>query len=148
VVTGAELACLPDGWQRCRAYLAGCDLHNHGYWWEAHYAWERIWRPADRKGALACFLKALIQVAGAHLLVRQGQLAQGTKLIEKALPNLKRATAPDHARPFMGLDVRSWQATLKAYYATLDPHDPVHQPATYPYLNLQSAGSEKKVVVE
>ncbi len=34
------------------AFLWGLDLFNHGYYWEAHEAWEGLWQVADRDGPL------------------------------------------------------------------------------------------------
>ena len=36
------------------AFLWGLDLFNHGYYWEAHEAWEGLWQGADRDGHCAC----------------------------------------------------------------------------------------------
>ena len=33
----------PDDWRACRDYLYGIDLFNHGFYWEAHEAWEGLW---------------------------------------------------------------------------------------------------------
>jgi hypothetical protein len=50
-------------WRECRQYLRGLDLFNHGYYWEAHEAWEVLWHAAGRSGPVADFIKALIQLA-------------------------------------------------------------------------------------
>ena len=54
-----------DHWQANRAYRYGIDLFNHGYYWEAHEAWEGLWHQCGRKGTTADFLKALIHLAAA-----------------------------------------------------------------------------------
>src|SRR5271165_4357968 len=38
------------------AFLWGLDLFNHGYYWEAHEAWEGLWQVADRDGPLRMLL--------------------------------------------------------------------------------------------
>jgi hypothetical protein len=53
----------PTRWRECRPYLRGLDLFNHGYYWEAHEAWESLWHAAGRTGPVAHFVKALIQLA-------------------------------------------------------------------------------------
>ncbi len=30
----------PEDWRSCPDYLYGIDLFNHGFYWEAHEAWE------------------------------------------------------------------------------------------------------------
>jgi hypothetical protein len=63
----------PADWRRSRDYLRGFDLFNHGYYWEAHEAWEGLWHAAGRTGLLADFLKGLIKLAAAGVKVRQGK---------------------------------------------------------------------------
>jgi hypothetical protein len=52
-------------WQTNRTYLLGIDLFNHGFYWEAHEAWEGLWHKSGRRGTDADFLKALIHLAAA-----------------------------------------------------------------------------------
>ena len=61
-----------DEWWRCEAYLWGIDLFNHGYYWEAHEAWEGLWHAAGRKGVMADFLKGLIKIAAAGVKAHEG----------------------------------------------------------------------------
>ena len=51
-------------WPECSAYLHGVDLFNHGYYWEAHEAWEGLWKATSRSTVLARFLQGLIQLSG------------------------------------------------------------------------------------
>src|SRR5262245_34075373 len=53
----------PAQWQTCRPYLRGIDLFNHGFYWEAHEAWEALWHATGRSGPVADFIKSLIQLA-------------------------------------------------------------------------------------
>jgi hypothetical protein len=64
-----------DNWSSCEAYLHGFDLFNHGYYWEAHEAWESCWHAAGRQGKTADFLKGLIKMAAAGVKHLQGQPA-------------------------------------------------------------------------
>ncbi|MER9007639.1 DUF309 domain-containing protein [Mesorhizobium sp. M0862] len=32
----------------------GIDLFNHGYYWEAHEAWEPLWQTANQALSSAC----------------------------------------------------------------------------------------------
>jgi predicted metal-dependent hydrolase len=61
-----------DNWRASRAFLRGVDLFNHGFYWEAHEAWEGLWHACGRKGAMADFLKGLIQLAAAGVKHREG----------------------------------------------------------------------------
>lgn len=51
----------------------GCELFNHGYYWEAHEAWEGIWQVAERGSPLRSFLKALILLSAAGVKSREGK---------------------------------------------------------------------------
>lgn len=66
----AEL--LVEDWPRCRAYLRGIDLFNHGYYWEAHEVWEALWHAAGRTGPVGEFLKGLIKLAAAGVKTLEG----------------------------------------------------------------------------
>ncbi|MCH7686501.1 MAG: DUF309 domain-containing protein [Planctomycetes bacterium] len=61
----------PNRWQTCRAYLYGVDLFNHGYYWEAHEAWEGLWHACGRTGPTGWFLKGLIKLAAAGVKARE-----------------------------------------------------------------------------
>jgi len=62
-----------DYWEKSRAYLHGIDLFNHGYYWEAHEAWEGLWHACGRLGLAADFMKGLIKLAAAGVKVREGK---------------------------------------------------------------------------
>jgi hypothetical protein len=62
----------PADWQTCHPYLYGIDLFNHGYYWEAHEAWESLWHAAGRTGPVADFLKGLIKLAAAGVKAAEG----------------------------------------------------------------------------
>ncbi len=55
----------PDRWQENETFLYAIDLFNHGYFWEAHEAWEALWHAVGRTGTEAKFLKGLIKIAAA-----------------------------------------------------------------------------------
>lgn len=57
------------------SYLFAIDLFNHGYYWEAHEEWERLWHRAGRTGPTADFLKGLIKMAAAGVKLREGRVA-------------------------------------------------------------------------
>jgi uncharacterized protein len=70
----AEVAPTPQpaqGWAAGEAYLFGFDLFNHGYYWEAHEAWEALWHAAGRAGPVAALLNGLILLAAAGVKARE-----------------------------------------------------------------------------
>lgn len=93
-------------WAVCVPYLHALDLFNHGYYWEAHEAWEALWQACGRHGPLADFLKALIKLAAAGVKVREGVLAgvrshgsRAADLFERVAQSLEPGQ-----RRFLGLD--------------------------------------------
>lgn len=51
----------------------GIDLFNHGYYWEAHEAWEPLWHAAKRSAQHRLFFKGLILLAAAGVKIREGK---------------------------------------------------------------------------
>ena len=97
----------PEDWRACGDYLYGIDLFNHGFYWEAHEAWEGLWVACGRRGPTATFLQALINLAAAGFKARWGN-ARGLRanaetalrLFETALRELGPGT-----RQYMGLEL-------------------------------------------
>lgn len=92
----------PERWAECLPYLVGIDLFNHGYFWEAHEAWESLWHACGRKGPMATFLKGLIKLAAAGVKMRQGVPA-GTRRHALRAAELWRSLGVEG---MMGLDVK------------------------------------------
>lgn len=95
----------PSRWGDCREYLFGLDLFNHGYYWEAHEAWEGLWNAAGRRGEVAEFLKALIHLGAAGVKAREGR-AEGVRSHARRAAELFGAVSRRVQAPrFLGLDV-------------------------------------------
>ncbi len=76
-----------DDWSRNETYLYGIDLFNHGFYWEAHAEWERLWQVAD--GELSRGLRALIQLAAACVQARKGNREGARKLAARSRKGLE-----------------------------------------------------------
>ena len=61
-----------SNWRTNQTWLWAIDLFNHGFYWEAHEAWEGLWHAAGRRGQTAEFLKGLIKLAAAGVKAREG----------------------------------------------------------------------------
>lgn len=61
----------PTDWRSWPAYVRGIDLFNHGYYWEAHEAWEQAWHACGRGGVHGDLLRGLIHLAGAGFATRR-----------------------------------------------------------------------------
>jgi len=60
-------------WRENETWLFAIDLFNHGYYWEAHEAWEALWHACGRTGPVADLLKGLIKLAAAGVKSREGR---------------------------------------------------------------------------
>lgn len=57
-----------------QSFRYGVDLFNHGFYWEAHEAWESAWNAHARAGEMADLLKGLIHLTACGVKARQGSL--------------------------------------------------------------------------
>ncbi len=113
----------PAQWQASRDYLVGCDLFNHGYYWEAHEVWEGLWKASGRAGTTADFLKGLIKLAAAGVKHREGR-SEGVRRHAKRAAELFESTLCKIDGPmYAGLDVAELSETannLKACAKSVD----------------------------
>jgi hypothetical protein len=99
----------PEEWRACRDYLYGIDLFNHGFYWEAHEAWEGLWVACGRRGPTATYLQALINLAAAGFKARWGS-GRGMRANAETAARLFKSAASQlgsHSRRYMGLDVEA-----------------------------------------
>jgi predicted metal-dependent hydrolase len=90
--------------------LAAIDLFNHGYYWEAHEAWESLWLGCGRTGVTADFLKGLIKLAAAGVKARERR-TEGVLRHARRAAELFASTS-DHVagQRYLGLDLGELQA--------------------------------------
>ncbi|WP_080646149.1 DUF309 domain-containing protein [Rhizobium leguminosarum] len=74
----------------------GQDLFNHGYYWEAHEAWEGLWRIANRGSPLRAFLKGLILLSATGVKIREGKRAPAMRHARRAGALLRDLTTAPH----------------------------------------------------
>lgn len=74
----------------------GQDLFNHAYYWEAHEAWEGLWRVADRGSPLRALLKGLILLSAAGVKIREGKRAAARRHAARAGTLLRDLTKVPH----------------------------------------------------
>ena len=79
-------------------FLWGLDLFNHGYYWEAHEAWEGLWQVADRDGPLRMLFKGLILLSAAGVKIRERKHVAAARHARRAAALLRRLMkVPDRA---------------------------------------------------
>jgi hypothetical protein len=93
----------PDRWQENETYLYAVDLFNHGYYWEAHEAWESLWHAAGHHGQMADFLKGLIKLAAAGVKELESNSAGFNRHSERAQELLRTVSAT--SKSFCGINV-------------------------------------------
>ena len=71
-------------------FLWGLDLINHGYYWEAHEAWEGLWRVADRDGPLRTLFNGLILLSAAGVKLRERKNAAAARHAMRAAALLRQ----------------------------------------------------------
>jgi predicted metal-dependent hydrolase len=91
----------PQHWQENATYLYAVDLFNHGYYWEAHEAWESLWHAAGHHGQVADFLKGLIKLAAAGVKQLEQNLAGVNRHLSRATELLTRVGETN----FCGVDL-------------------------------------------
>ncbi|MEJ0052075.1 MAG: DUF309 domain-containing protein [Methylovirgula sp.] len=77
-------------------FLWGLDLFNHGYYWEAHEAWEGLWKVAYRGDPLRILFKGLILLSATGVKIRADKHAAAVHHAGHAAEQLRRLT-PDSA---------------------------------------------------
>ncbi|HLG20963.1 MAG TPA: DUF309 domain-containing protein [Bdellovibrionota bacterium] len=72
-------------------FLFGVDLFNAGYYWEAHEAWEGVWKALPPSCEESICLQGLIQVSAGLLKKVVAETEGSRQLISKGLEKLKVA---------------------------------------------------------
>jgi len=115
-----HLAAMPDAldparWEDSAAYRHGVDLFNHGFYWEAHEAWESLWHAAGRSGPVAIWLKSLIKLAAAAVKVREGNSVGAMRHARRSMELLKELRyTPSTGWSYCGVDVGQVEAIATA----------------------------------
>lgn len=115
----------PAAWWDCAPYVEGLALFDHGYYWEAHEAWEGPWSVATRGGAVAELLGGLIALAAAGVKVRQGRGEAAARLGARARQRFARARQRCRTDHLAGLAF----AALDAFAAHVQQHAPALDPS-------------------
>jgi predicted metal-dependent hydrolase len=102
------------------AFAWGIDLFDHGYFWEAHEAWEPLWRAAA--GEERALLHGLVQCAAVCLKLREGRRDAARRLATRALAHVDDA----RGAPRFGLDVDELAQAFAAWSRALAIDDRPH----------------------
>ncbi|HEY6556942.1 MAG TPA: DUF309 domain-containing protein [Polyangiaceae bacterium] len=80
-----------DSLDPAELWAYGVDLFNARYYWEAHEAWEIVWRAAVQGSPEYLFLKGLIQISAALLKVQIDNQPAARRLAARGLGLLNAA---------------------------------------------------------
>jgi hypothetical protein len=109
----------PQSWKTNSTWLFAFDLFNHGYYWEAHEAWEELWHASQRSGPTADLLKGLIKLAAAGVKAREGR-PDGVRRHARRARELFQQSVPQRQTGQFGLDL----AGLRALSEQIDRRAP------------------------
>lgn len=119
-----------EKWSECKPYLEGVELFNAGYYWEAHEAWEDVWKAVGRKGVVGELLKGLIKLTAVGVKVRQGCGNAARSLLEQAASHLRAVHDQQSGSHTAGLnlcELAQWcdRLTFEVHAIRGDPTLPV-----------------------
>ncbi len=113
----------PENWQASAEYRYGADLFNHGFYWEAHEAWESLWHAVGRKGRVAEFLKGLIKLAAAGVKAREGNPRGVRRHAVRAKVLLSGDSKYESVEEFCGLNLEQLLAMTDTLSHTAESYD-------------------------
>ena len=74
----------PESWGRQDLLEWGRKLFEHGYYWEAHEAWEGLWLELGRTTEEALIVKGLIKLAASGVKCREGNAVGAVRHASRA----------------------------------------------------------------
>lgn len=114
-------------------YRWGVDLFNHGYYWEAHEAWEPLWLAAKQSTPHLLFFKGLILLAAAGVKIREGKLTAARRHAGRASSLFRRVTGLSAFQGAVGMSLEELAeraetapASLPSLRSTLTAAQPQH----------------------
>jgi predicted metal-dependent hydrolase len=116
----------PEAALGSEAFQWGVDLFNHGYYWEAHEAWEGLWQAARGSPRHRLLFKALILLAAAGVKLREGKRVPAARHATRAAATLRKLPAGPDGSFATSLGMPTSALARHAEAAALAP--PVREP--------------------
>ena len=101
-----------EAWASCTQYLYGVDLFNYCYWWEAHEAWEAVWKVVGRRTQTGLFFQGLIQIAVAALKLHMSFEDAAARLSSEGLSKIALVKGV-----YLGIDSVRFRADVQTYFS-------------------------------
>lgn len=115
----------PEQWRQNEEYLYGIDLYNFNYWWEAHEAWELVWKTTGKTDDQGRLLQGLIQISAGMIKWWAGYSDGMRKLFREGVEKIQSLPEPH----FMGLDLLTFINAIRQFQKQLRPQN-------YPFIHL------------
>ncbi len=112
VVAACPARTEPDRWSGNGPWCYGWRLFAAGFDFEAHEAWEPVWRRARPNSRERLLVQAVIQLANARLKRRGGRQRAARRLLGEAAALLDELRARGGEDPLMGVDVGALQRVV------------------------------------
>jgi hypothetical protein len=113
----------PEKWMQNEHYLYGLDLFNHGFWWEAHEAWEGVWMTTQKTDLVGLYLQGLIQFSAALLKLYSGSKKGFDNLFKESQKKLLACLDElnqKKLRHLMGLDLQEWLNRVNTFFGSIE----------------------------
>jgi predicted metal-dependent hydrolase len=111
------------------AFLEGAKLFNGGYFWEAHEAWEVVWRA--REGDARAFVQGFVEAAAGCNFAKQAKRTNAIYLLGKSLEKFRQ-----FENLSVGIPLRSFVNELGVLHTTLQCGTSNGKPVTVPRVPL------------
>lgn len=126
---------LPDTWTHPQQLQWGRRLFEHGYYWEAHEAWEHLWLELGRTSPVALTVKGLIKLAASGVKCREGNAVGARRHASRAAELLAPAADPDLFADW-NLHIARESARQLAQSPPVDHVAPSDQPVPLPGMQI------------
>lgn len=108
----------PEGWRENLAWRLGLDLFHAGFFWEAHEAWEPLWRRCPPHTAERALLRGLLQWAASGVQLAAGRMEAARRTAEKTLVTIAALQASGTV-VCLGVDVSRLAVCLRRFLRLL-----------------------------
>lgn len=126
---------LPETWSQQDHLQWGTRLFEHGYYWEAHEAWEHLWLELGRTSEEALTIKGLIKLAASAVKCREGNSTGAIRHASRAAELLRPGS---HSVLFEGCNLKAARESAKriAESPLVDHVAPSDHPVPLPGLQI------------
>lgn len=108
----------PEQWLENAAWRLGYELFHKRFFWEAHEAWEPLWRASPPGSAERHLLRSLLQWSASGVQLTAGRLEAALRTAEKAHVAVAKLQAGG-VTACLGVDVQSLATSMQRFIRAL-----------------------------